>query len=89
MEAPQKPSSPTRIAEQSKVVPKHDNGVEDTEAGTDLCDGTYASIANARRVGSIRGLGRPPRNASRAFLHPPQRSQTSSSSRLSDNDAQR
>jgi hypothetical protein len=47
VESPEKPSSPARVAEQPKVVAKHDDGVELTKSATDSRNGTNARIAHS------------------------------------------
>jgi hypothetical protein len=47
VEPPENPSSPARVAKQSKVVAKHDDGVELTKAATNPGDGTNTRIAHA------------------------------------------
>jgi hypothetical protein len=51
MESPEKPSGSARIAEQSKVVAKHDDGVELPKPATDSRNGTNARIAHAAQKG--------------------------------------
>jgi hypothetical protein len=50
MESPEKPSRPTRVAEQPEVVTKHDDGVECTEPATDSRNRTHARIASPAKL---------------------------------------
>jgi hypothetical protein len=49
MEAPKQPSSSPSVAEQPKIVPKHDDGVEGAEPATDSRDRAQTNIADAAK----------------------------------------